>query len=384
MLFKCRAADNLEPVKLDLTIINTTISSSNITVKIQAESLPTDDKYLIYCAFDPRLNNEQIIHFNTHPTQAHFIYLDVIDEPLINITYCESYDTQYLNILREFDEPENRSLTDLMRDDKDRFFTFAYGLPTTDLQDVTSLVNLTSNEIKVLRFEVNQFIDIGGSLAVEASLLMSIKYYMGYKRELSKGTLLGFTEDNQFFKVVICLSIGHPSVPLQNGQCRFNDRVTPALFVLNSTDSDSIYDKLIIPYPEAGLWYLSMRLFCDSVVCPCRTSSDGTKYFVGATETADVDSSTFSNVTREGERDCNTTVVLSLSSSSCVSGKCSNNGNCGLNTFSGLVMSFCMCSAGYGGELPFLNYIVTHSPLMLFTRDQTKACLQQMALVINT
>ncbi|XP_045776256.1 post-GPI attachment to proteins factor 6 [Maniola jurtina] len=342
-LYKCRANDDVEPIRLDLNIINTTINSENITVRIQSESLPTDDDYLIYCAFDPRLNNKQIIKFHTHPTAAHFIYLDIVEGNTSNIADCESY------ALPDFDDAENKSLTDLMRDDKDRFFTFAYGLPTTDLQDVTSLVNLTSNEIRALRFEVNQFIDIGGSLEIEASLVMSIKYYMGYKRELMKGSLLGFTEDNQFFKVVICLNVGHASVPLQSGHCKFNDRMSKALFVLNSTDSDSIYDKMVIPYPEGGLWYLSMRLFCDSVVCPCRTSSDGKSYYVETTETDDVDSTTFSNVTREGETECNATVLLSLTSSSCVSGKCSNNGNCGLNTFSGLVMSFCSCSAGYGG-----------------------------------
>lgn len=346
-LYKCRANDDVEPIRLDLNIINTTISSLNITVRVQSESLPTVDDYLIYCAFDPRLSNKQIIKFHTHPTAAHFIYLDLIEGNTSKIADCESY------ALTDFDDAENKSLTDLMRDDKDRFFTFAYGLPTTDLQDVTSLVNLTSNEIRALRFEVNQFIDIGGSLEIEASLVMSIKYYMGYKRELMKGSLLGFTEDNQFFKVVICLNVGHASIPLQSGQCKYNDRVSQALFVLNSTDSDSIYDKMVIPYPEGGLWYVSMRLFCDSVVCPCRTSSDGKNYYVGTTETDDVDSTTFSNVTREGETECNATVLLSLTSSSCVSGKCSNNGNCGLNTFSGLVMSFCSCTAGYGGRLSF-------------------------------
>ncbi|CAH2242992.1 jg19435 [Pararge aegeria aegeria] len=341
-LYKCKAKDNIEPIILELNVINTTISSANITVRVQSESPPTKDDYLIYCAFDPTLNNTQIINFHTHPTAMHFIYLDIIEGNTSDIANCESYD------LKNFEENQNRSLTDLMRDDTDRFFTFAYGLPTTDLLDMTSLVNVTSSEIRVLRFDVNQFIDIGGSLVIEASLLMSAGYYGGYKRELLKGSLLGFTEDNQFFKVVVCLSVGHASIPLQSGQCRFNDRVTQALFVLNSTDSDSIYDKIIIPYPEAGLWYVTIRLFCDSVVCPCPTSIDGTKYYV-QTEKGDEDFSTFSNVTRNGETDCNATVLLSLTSGSCISGKCSNNGNCALNTFSGLVMSYCSCSAGYGG-----------------------------------
>ncbi|XP_023938820.1 post-GPI attachment to proteins factor 6 [Bicyclus anynana] len=341
--YKCLARDGLEPIKLDVNVINNTISNAYITVKVQSNSPPTENDYILYCKF-PSQNKTQMVMFHTHPKTHHYIQLDVNEGNGTDIKDCESYDEN------NFDENENRSLTALMRDDQDRFFTFAFGLPTTDLQDVTSLINLTASEIKVLRFEVNQFLDIGGSLAIESSLIiMSKGYYGGYKRERVKGTLLGFTEDNQFFKVVICLNIGHASIPLQSGFCRFNDKLTPALFVLNSTDSDSIYDKMIIPYPEGGLWYLTMRLFCDKVVCPCPTSADGTKYYVGTTEKDSDDLSTFSNVTRDGVTACNTTVLLSLSSASCVSGKCSNHGNCGLNTFSGLVMSFCSCSAGYGG-----------------------------------
>ncbi|CAH0728567.1 unnamed protein product, partial [Brenthis ino] len=342
-LYKCRAEDSLEPIKLNINLVNATTSNSKVTVRIEPESFPTEDNYILYCVFDPRMNNEQIIIFHTFPTAAHFILIETIQGNTSHIVDCESY------ALRDYDEAENIVLMDLMRDDKDRFFTFDYGLATTDLGDVTSLVNITSNETRSLRFEINQFIDIGGSLAIEASLLMSIKYYMGYKRDLQKGGLLAFTEDNPFIKVVICLNIDHASIPLQSGHCKYNDRLRPALFVLNSTDSDSIYDKLIIPYPEGGLWYLTLRLFCDNVVCPCRTSHNGSKYYVNTKEMDIVDSSGFSSVMREGETDCNATVVVSVTSTSCVSGRCSNHGNCGYNTFSGIVMSYCSCSAGYGG-----------------------------------
>ncbi|CAH2094756.1 unnamed protein product [Euphydryas editha] len=342
-IFKCKSEDNLEPIKLDLNINMTTAPNTNITVRIQSESSPTEDNFILYCVFNPTLNKNQIITFHSYPKAVHFINVDLIDGNTSNIADCDSY-------VKDFDYAENQTLATLMRDDKDRFFTFDYGLPTTDLQDVTSLVNLTSNEIRSLRFDINQFIDIGGSLTVEASILMSLKYYMGYKREFKKGALLAFTEDNKFFKVVVCLDVSHSSIPLQSGHCKFNDRVKPALFVLNSTDSDSIYDKVIIPFPEGATWYLTFRLFCDSVVCPCRTSHNGTRYYVDATENSEeIDTTMFSNITREGETECNATVVLSVSSHSCVNGRCSNHGNCGINTFSGLVMSFCACSSGYGG-----------------------------------
>ncbi|XP_046971562.1 post-GPI attachment to proteins factor 6 [Vanessa cardui] len=343
-LFKCKSEDNLKPIKLDLNIATTTVPTSKITVRVQSESSPTEDNFILFCVFDPSVNNNQVVTFHAYPNAVHFINLDIIDGNTSNITDCDSYATS------DLDETDNQTLVSLMRDDKDRFFAFDYGLPTTDLQDVTSLVNLSSNEIRSMRFEINQFIDIGGSLTIETSLLMSLKYYMGYKRELKKGALLAFTEENQFFKVVVCLDISHASVPLESGHCKFNDRIKPALFVLNSTDSESIYDKVIIPFPEGALWYLTFRLFCDSVVCPCRTSHNGTRYYVDTTENSgEIDSTTFSNVTREGETECNATVVLSISSNSCVNGRCSNHGNCGINTFSGLVMSFCSCSSGYGG-----------------------------------
>ncbi|XP_013135750.1 PREDICTED: transmembrane protein 8A [Papilio polytes] len=342
--YKCMSLDNSEPITLNLTIKNTSTRNSEILFRVQSLSLPTEDNYLISCAFDPRFNNEQTITFNPFPNSWHYVQLEIISGNATKYADCESY---YLR--SDLDENTNQTTLDLMRDDKGRFFTFDYGLPTTDLHDPTSLVNLTSGDVKSLRFKVNQFLDIGGNFAIEASLFMNYKYYMGYKRELTKSGLLEFTEKNQFFKVVICMDIGHASVPLETGHCRFNDHVKPALFILNSTDSESIYDKVIIPYPDSGTWYITFRLFCDEVVCPCRTSDNGTKYYVDPNATdRDEDIASLVNNTRQGESVCNTTVVLSLSSTSCLSGRCSNHGNCGLNTFGGLVMSFCSCSAGYG------------------------------------
>ncbi|CAK1550426.1 unnamed protein product [Leptosia nina] len=345
VLYKCMAIDSTDPISLNLSITNAVANESKITFQVQASSIPSENRYTIYCAFDPRLNTIQIINFDSSPNTWHYIKINTVPGNISNIADCESY------YLRDFDESVNQTIVDLMRDDKGRFFTYDYGLPTTDLQDATSLLNISSNEIKALRFKVNEFIDIGGNLAIEASLLMSLKYYMGYRRELKKGALLAFTEDNQFIRAVICMNIGHPSIPLKTGKCKFNDRITTALFVLNSTDSESIYEKIYIPYPEGGTWYLTFRLFCDEVVCPCPTSDNGTKYYV-ATSTSEgdssIESSTFSNITREGETECNATIVLSISSTSCVNGRCSNHGNCGLNTFGGLVMSYCSCSSGYG------------------------------------
>ncbi|CAG4988179.1 unnamed protein product [Parnassius apollo] len=343
--FKCMSIDSTEPVSLNLTIKNTSNNNTEILFRVQSLSLPTDDNYIISCSFDPRLSNAQIITFNPFPNAWHYVQLDYVVGNATRYADCESY---YLR--SDLEEVDNQTTLDLMRDDKGRFFTFDYGLPTTDLQDATSLVNLTSGEVKSLRYKVNQFLDIGGNLAIEASLLMSLKYYMGYRRESKKGALLAFTEDNQFFKVVICLDIGHASVPLETGHCKFNDHVKPALFVLNSTDSETIYDRVIIPYPDSGTWYITLRLFCDEVVCPCPTSDNGTKYYVdpNALDRDEEDDIVSSNNTRQGNSACNATALLSLSSTSCLGGRCSNHGSCGLNTFGGLVMSFCSCSAGYG------------------------------------
>lgn len=352
-LFKCMSIESTDPISFNLTIVNTRSDNKEVSFKVQALSFPTDESYLINCAFDPKANNAQTITFTPHPSAWHYVQIQTIENSS-SIADCESY------YFRVDEEATNNTVLDLMRDDKGRFFTFDYGLPTTDLQDATSLVNISSGEIKSLRFKVNQFLDIGGSLAIEASLLMSLKYYMGYRREARRGALLAFTEDNQFFKAVICLDIGHTSIPLETGHCKYNDKVKPALFVLNSTDSESIYDKVVIPFPDSGTWYLTLRLFCDSVVCPCPTSDNGTKYYVDASpqdKFGDGDVIGPWNATRPGTSECNATVVLSVSSTSCVSGRCSNHGNCLLNTFGGLVMSFCSCTAGYGGEL--MNYKLT-------------------------
>lgn len=345
-LFQCMTVDSTDPINFNLTVLNTS-ESDQILFRVKALALPSDENNLISCVFDPKVNNIQIITFSPHPSAWHYFNIENFTGNASKYVDCESY-------LRTDDEELDSQTTSLMRDDKGRFFTFDFGLPTTEVQDVTSLINLTSNEVETVRFKVSQFIDIGGSLTIEASLLMSLKYYMGYRRELKKGALLAFTEENQFIRIVICLNIGHASTPLETGQCKFNDRVTPALFVFNSTDSESIYDKVIIPFPESGTWYVSLRMFCDDVVCPCRTSHNGTKYYVegkgNEQDGENMSGELSSNVTRPGESKCNGTVVLGFASTSCVGGRCSNHGDCLLNTFGGLVLSFCSCSSGYGGK----------------------------------
>lgn len=338
--------DNTDPISFNITITNT-LESNKVLFRVQALSFPTDEDYLISCAFDPKLNHIQTVTFSPNPSAWHYIYIEHIVSNTSSYADCESY-------LRTDEDYLNQTTSNLMRDDKGTFFAFDYGLPTTDVHDVTSVINITSDQVKTVRFTINKLIDIGGSVSIAASLLMSLNYYMGYKRELKKGALLAFTEENQFIKIVICLDIGHSSIPTESGHCKYNDQVKPALFVLNSTDSESIDDKVIIPFPESGTWYLTLRLFCDEVVCPCKTSHNGTKYYVD-TEANEKDGQDISgelsdNLTRLGESKCNGSVLLALSSTSCVGGRCSNHGNCLVNTLGGLMMSFCSCSAGYGGK----------------------------------
>ncbi|XP_059047776.1 post-GPI attachment to proteins factor 6 [Achroia grisella] len=341
--YKCMSLDKVEPIRFNITIRDPSPEDSKkVSVRIQAQSLPSEGNNILSCAFDLKLGTQSVV-FTPNVFDWHYIHLDFIDNTT-HIADCDSY------LISDEREADNYTILELMRNDRGRFFTFDALLPTTDLQDTTSLVNISSNEIKTLRFNVHESLDIGGTLSIDVSLVMSFKYYMGYKRELQKGALLAFTEDNQYFKAVICLDIGHSSIPLETGECKYNDQVKPALFVLNSTDSDSINDQVIIPYPESGTWYLTFRIFCDDKVCPCRTTDNGTKYYV---ETIATDKDATQDVTtdtwREGTSECNATVILSVSSTSCVAGRCSNHGNCLLNTFGGIVMSFCSCSAGYGG-----------------------------------
>ncbi|XP_013192207.2 post-GPI attachment to proteins factor 6 [Amyelois transitella] len=342
-VYKCMALNSIDPIVFNLTAPPVISIDYNITFKVQALSLPSERNYVVYCYFDPNLSLEQTITFQPYANEWHYIEIDHTHNAS-QIANCESY------LRTNEDEVDNDTVLLLMRDDRGRFFTFDYGLPTTDLHDATSLVNVSSNEVKVLKFRVNDILDIGGSLAIEASLVMSLKYYMGYRREIRKDALLAFTEDNQYFKAVICMDVGHSSIPLEDGRCRFNDHVRPALFVLNSTDSESIYGKTVIPFPESGTWYLSIRIFCDETVCPCPTSDNGTKYYVNSTGSdgrITIEGTTTEDW-REGTSECNSTVVLAISSSSCVAGRCSNQGNCLFNTFGGLVMSYCACTAGYG------------------------------------
>lgn len=311
-------------------------------IAIDALSIPTEDNNIVYCSLE-RKASIQVITFIPHPAVWHYIQIGNIEGDLSRLPDCK------INYARSDDKFSNHTIIDLIRVDKGRFFAFNYSLPYNSYDDLNT-ININSSEIKSLRFKINQFVDIGGSLLISASLLMKLRYYVRYRRDLEKQPRLAYTHDQEFVNVVICMDIGHPSIPLQTGQCKYNNRLTPALFVLDSKDPESIYSKTYIPFPESGTWYLTLRIFCDAgIYRPAENlSMNHVNTPADKEEDSNASEDNYSSFTDTSE--CSATIVLVVSSMSCVNSRCNNHGECRLHSVGGLVMSFCSCRDGYGSK----------------------------------
>lgn len=338
---------------LNLSVISQCDSCLWAILKVQGRSLPADDENLSVCAVNLKEKpNDVNIKFSPYPNEWHYLEVaygsdDALNSQASNITLCLA--NEKLQEHKQSGDLGNSSMFELVRDTKSEYFTFEYNLPPNTNEYSPTLLNLTSGNVTYLKFNIFPVQDIGGTLSLGATLKMDLKYYMGYKREKTNMSEYYFTEKDPFYKVVVCVGLDKALIPLVNETCFINNKVKPATIVINSTDSDSVSNIVHIPYPEIGVWYITMAIFCDKEsVCPCKTEleKNETKYLVKAGGSA-----LSGTDLRLGSNKCNTSIVFSVSSAPCLGGKCGLNGACNFYMSGGFIYSSCRCKGGYAGNL---------------------------------
>ncbi|XP_076764555.1 transmembrane protein 8B isoform X1 [Xylocopa sonorina] len=199
---------------------------------------------------------------------------------------------------------------DLMRKSLPDFFLFDYehlrGNGTKP-----SAFNLTADTLSVLSFEIGRVYDVGGTLTL--------------------GLKLVDTKDKEKKNVVVvaCISLGYYSNITAGGGCVRTENTTAADIYVNSTKPASLH----IPYPESGIWHLSLRAFCLEENCRCiATCLNGT-----ACEDCDCMSP------------CEARVESRISSLPCIEGRCNSRGKCMHYMSGGFVFAACHCSGAYRG-----------------------------------
>lgn len=142
-------------------------------------------------------------------------------------------------------------------------------------------------------------------------------------------------------------SLGYYSNITSGGGCVRAQGLTTADVYANATEPAYVH----IPFPEAGTWYVSLRIFCPEE--EEKTISDGSGVNISNS------SCSCSRTCLKGDVLCETCDCLPrcaavrvesiVSSSPCVEGRCGGHGKCMHYMSGGFVFSACHCTGGYRG-----------------------------------
>ncbi|XP_053203964.1 uncharacterized protein LOC128388574 [Panonychus citri] len=166
-------------------------------------------------------------------------------------------------------------------------------LPKSLVADSQRTYNLT--ELSVLHFQINPILDSGGTLTIDLGL-----------------NPLTVNMSDQNVTLSGCLRQGHYSISLET--CQYPMKV-------NSSHNPLI--TLNIPYPRAGLWFISLKADCYKY--------DGWSFKTDPCK---------SNVT---------SIIMNIKSISCFEDQCAPHGKCNQFISGGLIFSTCICNSGWKG-----------------------------------
>lgn len=373
----------------------------------------------------PKVESNEV-HSVSYMLQIDFQQL----EPQVDTTKSQSPVTNFSDAENAWRPVRFRGMDfySLLRQSYREFFMFDYDLQPDANGTVPALLNLTAQSAAGFAFELGDVYDIGGTLTFAISMKHDLRFSNEYKTPqpttsppserggiLAEKLVAGLDDNslimgqeqisrsNQSMQIIVCMHLGEPGVPTWPDKCRYGQRLMHASSIVNNTD---LMGLIHVPFPESGLWYVTMGLYChgaetarvtiiDSVKefvrqhadllremrvpCACAGNAGGYERCIRSreclasmneTETLKVKecmmdfkcTPDYVEMTRLFEihhksateqhfalDNCNTSVVFSISSSPCVAGRCGRFGRCYHYMSGGFVFSTCVCMKGYRG-----------------------------------
>ncbi|XP_067012375.2 post-GPI attachment to proteins factor 6 [Anabrus simplex] len=208
----------------------------------------------------------------------------------------------------------------LMRQNYPAFFTYDFvRIPFWGVKPSSS-VNITTSSPTVFKGKVHSVKDIGGTLTFEMRLDKDPRFE-------------NITDHFYNISVVSCMSYKSRSKPTFPDLCVSNsNNVSRASIVVNSTSSSSVSGKILVPYPEPGWWYVTLKPFCF-----IQNSSHSKGNY--DTDYKEVNCSGLNFIT----------VAFVFDSDSCGPDSCGRYGTCVHYMSGGVIYSTCVCDHGYRG-----------------------------------
>jgi hypothetical protein len=203
------------------------------------------------------------------------------------------------------------TLVPLARQSFSAFFTYNFLSEHADENKGFFSINVGVDELATMQFEVNHVSDIGGTVTFEMKLEES-------------PNLKNVTESLYNVSVVACLSYQARAIPLFPQELCFNydGDFSESKIQVNSSSEANRIGSIHVPFPEPGLWFISLKPFCftnDSLPTDC---------------TPDLDT---------------LNVSLIIESNMCTVDNCGRFGDCYNYMSGGFIFSTCVCKHGYIG-----------------------------------
>ncbi|KAK9877559.1 hypothetical protein WA026_018664 [Henosepilachna vigintioctopunctata] len=378
---------SIKEVHLNVGNINNSDVSTNITVRLGCESLPSINKY-IYSKTINVLDKNIIIPFWLNIPGRYYLQFEFIEKQgsetsvqfsLDSLTINETLHRKNINSFArskidpvvyktaviDFYEDKFSKIVEpylsynLIKESSSESFLYTYNINHENEKEfmVPIPLNLTSDYFSVLKFQLQDVIDVGGTFQ------LSMDFHPTKNQE---GHIELYSETIDHI-IIGCISQNVYQIPTLPQHCSDNGIETIAPVVINNTVNNS---TVFIPYPESGMWYVSIKLFCKPCYnCPCYKKCNDIletctknckcesiytcrKCLIDCkSEVARTASCANCNCVNceTSKKSCNSTIMFDLSSLLCVKGTCGANGRCQLNLADGYIISACRCRNKYRG-----------------------------------
>lgn len=313
-----------------LTITKSCKECNDMNFFVQPHSLPTQKNYLHSTVINSSQTSDAVIEFYPHENSWHYVDLKFFEQ-IVNdatqkssnsmnaSTFAASSKASMLNnsavqhvaysVTIEFrfnnvneqngDEnvqigskdkdhssdyakyvplmPKSRNFVEypLLRQTYREFFMYDYDLVPDANGSVPISINLTAGMPALMKFDIGDVYDIGGTLSfaiamkydISGGLIESIpttSTSIGLNGEAAIAEKLVAEElkprSNQ--TVIVCMRLNEPGIPTWPDKCAYGRQSFTANSVINNTDGETGTGVIHVPFPETGTWFVTIGLFC--------------------------------------------------------------------------------------------------------------------------
>ncbi|XP_055586866.1 uncharacterized protein LOC129739410 [Uranotaenia lowii] len=332
--FKFFVPEQVSLVRWRLELVRACAECSDVGFWVQAHGLPTHRDFLQHAVICPNQTGEMEVEFYPQEGVWHYVDLDFLedDEGRGNRSSNESREVELVVSMEFVRESEVNDVKEestvekvlpkrvfegfpLLRQTYREFFMFDYDLLPDINGTVPLTLNLSAGTPALMKFDVNDVYDIGGTLSFAVAMRQDMKSALIDAHQANSNDHVGVVAEKlidvqeDFVEqatttttsttstaaptaasketsrsnqtVIVCMRLGEPGVPTWPDKCVYGRHTFPAAITINNTDSDTSTGLVHVPFPEAGKWYVTLGIFCHGAETAARvTIIDSVKEFI--------------------------------------------------------------------------------------------------------